>query len=96
MVMFATSNQYDGRYLTPAFNFQTLFNTTNAISTPNQPLYHLSKTLNKGSLWLPLFILWGNYGKKIIPIVEQIAKEYKENLQKIYGEDFVELVLFGS
>lgn len=30
------------------------------------------------------------------PIVSQIAQEYKENLQKLYGDELAELVLFGS
>ena len=30
------------------------------------------------------------------PVVRQIANEYKANLQNLYGNDFVELILFGS
>lgn len=32
----------------------------------------------------------------MLPIVEQIAREYKESLQKLYGDELVELILFGS
>lgn len=32
----------------------------------------------------------------MIPVVQQIANEYKSKLQNLYGEDFVELILFGS
>lgn len=32
----------------------------------------------------------------MLPVVEQVAKEYKEGLQQAYGDEFVELVLFGS
>jgi predicted nucleotidyltransferase len=32
----------------------------------------------------------------MIPVVRQIADEYKANLQNLYGNDFVELILFGS
>jgi predicted nucleotidyltransferase len=32
----------------------------------------------------------------MIPIVRQIANEYKVVLQNHYGNDFVELILFGS
>lgn len=30
------------------------------------------------------------------PVIRQIANEYKTNLQNLYGNDFVELILFGS
>ena len=32
----------------------------------------------------------------MIPLVKQLANEYKLNLQNLYGNDFVELILFGS
>jgi predicted nucleotidyltransferase len=32
----------------------------------------------------------------MLPIVHQIAKEYKSGLQKLYGDDLAELILFGS
>lgn len=32
----------------------------------------------------------------MIPIVHQIANEYKANLQNLYGNELVELILFGS
>lgn len=32
----------------------------------------------------------------MLPLVQQIAKEYKAGLQKIYGEELVDLILFGS
>lgn len=32
----------------------------------------------------------------MIPVVQQIAREYKSKLQSLYGKDFVELILFGS
>lgn len=32
----------------------------------------------------------------MLPIIQQVAKEYKVNLQTIYGDELVELVLFGS
>lgn len=32
----------------------------------------------------------------MIPVVQQLANEYKTNLQNLYGNDFVELILFGS
>lgn len=32
----------------------------------------------------------------MLPIIQQVATEYKTNLQNIYGEELVELVLFGS
>lgn len=32
----------------------------------------------------------------MIPIIRQIADEYKTNLKKIYGNEMVELILFGS
>jgi uncharacterized protein len=32
----------------------------------------------------------------MIPVVQQIASEYKSKLQSLYGKDFVELILFGS
>ncbi len=32
----------------------------------------------------------------MIPIVQQVAKEYKLQLQKLYGKQLVELILFGS
>ena len=30
------------------------------------------------------------------PVVEQIAKEYKQALRKLYGPEFAELLLYGS
>lgn len=30
------------------------------------------------------------------PVVEQLGREYKTSLQNFYGNEFVELVLFGS
>ena len=30
------------------------------------------------------------------PIIQQIAKEYKDALKKLYGDDLAELILFGS
>jgi predicted nucleotidyltransferase len=32
----------------------------------------------------------------LLPIIHQIANEYKSSLQNLYGNDFVELILFGS
>lgn len=32
----------------------------------------------------------------MLPIVSQIAKEYKEGLQQLYGDELIELILFGS
>lgn len=32
----------------------------------------------------------------MLPIVHQIANEYKANLQDLYGNELVELILFGS
>ncbi|HEX8277265.1 MAG TPA: nucleotidyltransferase domain-containing protein [Segetibacter sp.] len=32
----------------------------------------------------------------MLPIVSQLAKEYKESLQTLYGDEFVELIVFGS
>lgn len=32
----------------------------------------------------------------MIPVVQQIASEYKSKLQSLYGKDFEELILFGS
>lgn len=32
----------------------------------------------------------------MLPIVQQIAKEYKASLRELYGDELVELVLFGS
>ena len=32
----------------------------------------------------------------MLPIVQQVAKEYKESLQNLYGDELVELILFGS
>ena len=32
----------------------------------------------------------------MLPIVQQVANEYKAKLQKLYGNDLVELVLYGS
>jgi predicted nucleotidyltransferase len=32
----------------------------------------------------------------MLPIVKQIAEEFKAELQKLYGNDFAELILFGS
>lgn len=33
---------------------------------------------------------------KVDAVVLQIATEYKESLKKIYGNDLIELILFGS
>jgi uncharacterized protein len=33
---------------------------------------------------------------KMLPIVHQIANEYKASLQNLYGNELVELILFGS
>ena len=30
------------------------------------------------------------------PIIQQIAKEYKDALKNLYGDDLAELILFGS
>ena len=32
----------------------------------------------------------------MLPIIHQIANEYKSSLQNLYGKDFAELILFGS
>jgi len=32
----------------------------------------------------------------MLPIVKQVAYEYKTNLQQLYGNELVELILFGS
>ncbi len=32
----------------------------------------------------------------MLPIINQVANEYKANLQSLYGNELVELVLFGS
>jgi len=32
----------------------------------------------------------------MLPIVQKVAKEYKESLQRLYGDELVELILFGS
>lgn len=32
----------------------------------------------------------------MLPIIHQIATEYKKALQELYGDDLTELVLFGS
>jgi predicted nucleotidyltransferase len=32
----------------------------------------------------------------MLPIIRQVANEYKETLASIYGEELVELILFGS
>lgn len=32
----------------------------------------------------------------MIPIIHQIANEYKSNLRDLYGNELVELILFGS
>jgi uncharacterized protein len=32
----------------------------------------------------------------MLPVVHQLANEYKEKLQQLYGNELVELILFGS
>jgi len=32
----------------------------------------------------------------VLPIIYQIANEYKANLQQLYGDKLVEVILFGS
>ena len=32
----------------------------------------------------------------MIPIIKQVANEYKAQLLKLYGNELVELILFGS
>jgi len=32
----------------------------------------------------------------MLPVVQQVANEYKFRLQNLYGNNFVELILFGS
>jgi predicted nucleotidyltransferase len=32
----------------------------------------------------------------MLPIIYQVANEYKTNLQNLYGNDLVEVILFGS
>jgi predicted nucleotidyltransferase len=32
----------------------------------------------------------------MVPIVHQIAREYKANLQQVYGDKLVEVILFGA
>ncbi len=32
----------------------------------------------------------------MLPIIHQVANEYKASLQNLYGNELVELVLFGS
>jgi predicted nucleotidyltransferase len=32
----------------------------------------------------------------MIPVVQQLASEYKRNLQNLYGNELVELILYGS
>jgi predicted nucleotidyltransferase len=32
----------------------------------------------------------------MLPIINQVANEYKANLQDLYGNELVELILFGS
>lgn len=32
----------------------------------------------------------------MIPIIQQVANEYKTQLMNVYGNDLVELILFGS
>jgi uncharacterized protein len=32
----------------------------------------------------------------MLPIIDQVANEYKANLQSLYGDELAELVLFGS
>ncbi len=32
----------------------------------------------------------------MLPIVKQIAEEFKSELQRLYGDEFAELILFGS
>ena len=32
----------------------------------------------------------------MIPIIQQVANEYKEELVRVYGKELVELILFGS
>ena len=42
-------------------------------------------------------MLFWYYQKNIVdPIIQQIAKEYKDALKKLYGDDLAELILFGS
>jgi predicted nucleotidyltransferase len=32
----------------------------------------------------------------MVPVVQQVANEYKANLRRIYGDELVEVILFGS
>lgn len=32
----------------------------------------------------------------MLPVIYQVANEYKTSLQKLYGDELVELILFGS
>ncbi len=32
----------------------------------------------------------------MLPVIQQLAKEYKTELQSLYGEELAELILFGS
>ncbi len=32
----------------------------------------------------------------MLPIIQQVANEYKAELQKLYGDELAELILFGS
>jgi predicted nucleotidyltransferase len=32
----------------------------------------------------------------MLPIIKQIAEEFKDELQRLYGDEFAELILFGS
>lgn len=34
--------------------------------------------------------------ESMLPILQKVAKEYKERLQGLYGDELVELFLFGS
>ncbi len=44
-----------------------------------------------------LLTLFPYFIKKIVdPLVLQLAKEYKESLQQLYGDELYELILFGS
>lgn len=32
----------------------------------------------------------------MLPVIEQIANEYKASLRELYGDELAELILFGS
>jgi predicted nucleotidyltransferase len=52
--------------------------------------------VNYSFIPLCLFIIFAETSQPMLPIVQKVAKEYKESLQRLYGDELVELILFGS